>query len=47
MEFSSQEQLDNLDKMIVQYMETVFDLTVKIIDFLEKRKSLIEQLKKE
>jgi hypothetical protein len=37
MEFTTQEQLDNIDEMVIQYLETIFDLMENIMDMLELR----------
>ena len=47
MEFTTKEQIDNINEMIVQYVMNLFSLLTKILDFMEKRRRLIEQLERE
>ena len=42
--FSAEDQLDNIDEMLIQYIETTFDLLEKIMDIVEMRKELINQI---
>jgi hypothetical protein len=45
MEFTPQERIDNLEEMIIQYMEAIFGFMEKIMDMLETRGDLISELK--
>ena len=42
--FSTEERLDNIEEMLIQYIETTFDLLEKIMDMMEARKELINQI---
>ena len=40
MNFTTEEQIENIDKMVFQYMDVILDLVKKISELLEKRKEL-------
>jgi len=43
-EFTNQERLENIDKMIFQYLNHIKETTEKITELLDKRKLIIEEL---
>ena len=45
MEFSNQEQIENIDKMVMQYFNLIKITVEDILNMLEKRKELINENK--
>ena len=43
MNFTTEEQIENIDKMIFQYLDVILDLVKNITELLEKRKELLNQ----
>jgi len=43
MNFTTEEQIENIDTMIFQYLDVILDLVKNITELLEKRKDLINQ----
>jgi hypothetical protein len=41
--FADEERLDNLEKMIIQYLESALDLFEKALHLLEQREGLIDK----
>ena len=44
---NKQDELEKIEKLIIQYMEHIANSMEKLMKFFEKRTELIEQLKKE
>jgi hypothetical protein len=44
MEFSLNEQIENIDKMVLQDFSLIYDLSKKMMDMLEKRKALLDEI---
>ncbi len=47
MKITLQEELENIDEMIFQYMNHCISVSKMILEFIEKRKILIEKIKNE
>jgi len=45
MEFTNQEQIENIDKMVMQYFNLIKITVEDILNMLEKRKELINENK--
>ena len=44
MSFSPQQRIENLDEMVFQYLDVIFDLMENIMDMIEKRNKLIDEI---
>jgi hypothetical protein len=40
--YSAQERTEILDEMIIQYLDTIFDMIEKVMDMIELKKELSE-----